>query len=105
MESFYLNCALFVGNIIVFGRKVFKDELIETRFNEACDHVTDAWSFKPSLVNVITRHSLVAVRNKLFVVTNATCEVYYNVADKFSEFKLYEKLTPFRDWIMEETLP
>ena len=51
-----------------------------------------------SLVSANSFHSLVSVKNKLFVVSNKKCEVYDDTADKFMVIESYESLPGCSRW-------
>ena len=91
MARFFAACAVFQGKMVVSGGGVHNLRY-ETRENEVYDHVADAWTPMASLVNANSNHSLVPVKNKLFVVSNKQCEVYDGTADKFVVIKSYENL-------------
>ena len=95
----YAACALFEGKIVVSGGSVVdiaaRDPrfLVLTRSNEAYDHVANAWSHMPNMMEKRNNHSLVAVKSKLFVVGNGrdSCEVFDRIAGKFSVIRSSEE--------------
>ena len=90
---YFSACAVFQGQIVVSGGRVGERYMRrETRENEVYDHVTDAWTPMASLVNENSFHSLVPVKNKLFVVGSEKCEVYDDAADKFVVIESNESL-------------
>ena len=78
-------CTVFEGNIVVSGGTF--DGYLNTV--ESYDVIADKWSSMPNMVNGKSSHSLVVVRNKLFVIGDYkdTCEVFDNNIRKFVVLK------------------
>ena len=80
-------CATYEGRIVVSGGCDGDNARLNTV--EAYDHVTDAWSSMPSMIERRFQHGSVAVRNKLFVLGNyltlerESCEVFDSNFGKF----------------------
>ena len=80
-------CVVFQGNIVVSGGmntvNVFNSV-------ESYDVFANKWSLMPSTTNHYSHHSLVVVKNKLFVIGSFEtdcCEVFDNVCKKFISLK------------------
>ena len=83
----YAACAVFEGRIVVSGGT--PNNMNALRSVESYD--VDEWSSMPSTIEERSYHSLVVVKNKLFVIGSEiepTCEVYDGVYQKFVAFKL-----------------
>ena len=65
MERLYPTCAVFRGNVVVSGGRNERDF---SNTVEVYDHSSDTWSYMASMMEPRVRHSLVAMRNKMFVV-------------------------------------
>ena len=63
-------CAVFQGSIVVCGGG--SNVRRQTNTVEVYDHVADAWSYMPNMMHTKRWHSLVAIRNKLFVIGSYT---------------------------------
>ena len=72
----FADCAVFQGSIAVSGG--YDHEKLKTV--ESYDVFADKWSPMPSMINSKTDHSLVVVKNKLFVIAKEinSCEVFDN---------------------------
>ena len=81
-------CVVFEGKVVVSGG--FNTNNVESNTVESYDVLPNKWSSMPNMINVISDHSLVVVRSKLFVITYATdvWEVFDNIYNKFVAFKL-----------------
>ena len=80
-------CTVFQGHIVVSGGYIRDIQagfplMTYTNTVELYDHVDDKWSCMPSMVNRTARHSLVAIKNKLFVL-GYSCEVFDNFSQSF----------------------
>ena len=80
----FAACAVFEGKIIVSGgcNIYLRNELNTV---ESYDVIGNEWSPMANMINNIHHHSLVAVKNKLFVIGRATntCEVYDSACKQF----------------------
>ena len=70
----------FEGRVVVSGGKSNNEDVLNT--NEVLDHVASMWS-KMTVARV--HHSLVAVRNRLFVFGRSTSAVFDSLSNTFSE--------------------
>ena len=87
-------CAIFEGRIVVSGG--FETEMTSTKSVEVYDHISDAWSLMPSLVNYHVRYSLIAIKSKLFVIGQSGKRSPYEVYDKTTNvFSAIKSYTPF----------
>ena len=81
-------CAVFEGNIVVCGgnNDNNRDSLNTV---ESYDVIGNEWSPMPNMINGAAFHSLVVVKNKLFVIADVTkaCEVYESSGKKFVAIK------------------
>ena len=79
-------CTVFEGRIIISGGRDNNDELNTV---ESYDVVADEWSSMPNMTGVKSFHSLVVVRNKLFVIGCARdrSEIFENISKKFVGLK------------------
>ena len=81
-------CAVFEGKIVVSGGYVqarnydFGRVFNFTNSVEAYDHTTDTWSNMPNMVEGTYDHSLVAIKDKLYVI-GFSCEIYDSLSKKF----------------------
>ena len=82
-------CVAFEGRIIVCGG--VNRSLLKTV--ESYDVFADKWSTMPTMITCKKSHSLVVVRNKLFVILTRTCEVFYSISNTFSAIKPPKKET------------
>ena len=82
-------CTVFEGRIVVTGGIDNNGQVLNTA--ESYDAVGDTWSPMPSMIRSRDQHSLVVVRNKLFVIggdrRNGSCEVFESVCNKFVPLK------------------
>ena len=86
-----LACTVFRGNVVVTGGS----DLFNLRSSvESYNHVSDTWSYMPSLVTPRYQHGAVAVKNKLIVIGGLgqqgflrSCEVYDANSNAFSLLK------------------
>ena len=91
LPRFKAACAVFQGNIVVSGGLV---PGIEPIFGDPCNLETSTvevfkdgkWSGMPSTVYRVSGHSLVAVKNKLFVIGDSF-EVFDDICRKFVVMK------------------
>ena len=80
-ETSHAACTVFQGNIVVSGG--FGDNTGDhTNYVESYDAFADNWSPMPDMINCHNEHSLVVVKNKLFVIGYRS-EVFDNVCKKF----------------------
>ena len=85
---FRAACAVFEGRIVVSGGYVEeRHDFLGVVFNfsnsvEVYDHIADTWSNMPNMVEGTCDHSLVAVKNKLYVI-GMSCQVYNSFSKKF----------------------
>ena len=78
------SCAVFDGRIVVAGGQNFEEDYrLDTV--ESYDFFADKWTQMPDMYGEKVGHSLVAVRNKLFVIDYDpdTCEVFDKTSGKF----------------------
>ena len=79
------------GEMVVVsgGRYAENDDAFTLNTVESYDVLPKKWSKMPSMVENKSDHSLVAVKNKLFViqVSYYSCEVYDSVCKKFAQLK------------------
>ena len=78
---------MFEGRIVVCGG--WDNNINTLNTVETYDVVADKWSSMPNMIQSKRRHSLVAVRNKLFVIAYGSdiCEVYEDRSKKFVALK------------------
>ena len=95
-------CTVFEGKIVISGGAVqtFFRVFEPTNTVEVYDHIADTWSYMPKMVRPRYDHSLVAIKNKLFVIGNisAACEVFEKLNNKFvsiKPFSMYFNLNDF----------
>ena len=91
-------CTTFEGRVVVSGGYVNANDHSNTV--EAYDHVANTWSSMPNMINSRHCHSLVAVRNKLFVFggwRTETCEVLDSSVNRFVLLKPPSSLRGFED--------
>ena len=82
----FAACAVFEGSIVVCGGYTADDVCLCTV--ESYDTIADEWSSMPDMINRPKLHSLVVVRNKLFVIGWKSFEVFDNTCKKFLSLKL-----------------
>ena len=84
----YAACAVFQGNVIVSGGFGYNNHCWNTV--ESYNFISEKWTSMPNMISGKSEHSLVAVRNKLFVIGNVpqTCEVFDGSLNKFVALKL-----------------
>ena len=89
-------CAVFQGRIVVSGGH--GDDYDDLDSVESYDVLPDKWSLMSPMNFSNSGHSLVVLKNKLFVVSYAldACEVFDNVCKKFVAFKSPELRGPYR---------
>ena len=80
-------CSVFEGNVVVCGGQGNDGDDLNSV--ESYDVIADKWSPMPSMTSSKSRHSLVAVKNKLFVIGcgTDTCEVFESSNKKFVAIK------------------
>ena len=80
-------CAVFEGNIIVSGGMNMIGNSLRTV--ESYDVIADEWSPMPNMIKSKSLHSLVVVKNKLYVIgiVGDTCEVFDNCNKNFVAIK------------------
>ena len=80
-------CTVFKGKIIVCGGKDNYTNKLKTV--ELYDVFGDKWTSMPSMINSKCLHSLVTLKNKLFVIGygSDSCEVFDNFNKKFVDLK------------------
>ena len=78
-------CAVFEGNVVVAG--AYNNDYL--RSVESYDVIADEWSPMPDMIKGKHDHSLVVVKNKLFVIGigRNNCEVFDNCCRKFVAIK------------------
>ena len=64
-----------------------------TNTAEVYDHIANTWTCMPSMVERRSHHSLVAIKSKLFVIGNSSCEIYDEVNKVFTLFQVPLKFT------------
>ena len=69
--------------------EIMDDDLNDLNTVESYDVFGDKWLPMPNMMNNHYDHSLVVVKNKLFVIDcgRNNCEIYDNVFKKFVSFK------------------
>ena len=79
-------CAVFKERLVVCGGRGARSHKLNAV--ESYDVITDTWKPMANLILERSCHSLLVVRDKLFVIGSATdtCEVFDNVAKKFVAF-------------------
>ena len=89
-----LACEAFQGRIVVCGGF---DNVNITNSVETYDHGSNSWTPMASMIERRYNHSLISMRNKMFVVGGKTskCEVYDTISDKFILLKLPPKSLEF----------
>ena len=60
-------------NIVVAGG--FR-ELLHLNTVEAYDHLADKWSWMPNMINGYSKHNLVTVKDKMYVISHKNVEVF-----------------------------
>ena len=80
-------CIVFKGNIIVSGGTNNNNYRLNTV--ESYDVFANKWSLMPNTINDYNYHSLVVVKDKLFVVGDEIncCEVFDNICKRFVSLK------------------
>ena len=80
-------CAIFQGNIVVTGG--IDNNAQGLNSVESYDVFANKWTPLPNMQNFHSNHSLVTVKNKLFVIDGNTniCEVFDNICKKFITLK------------------
>ena len=83
----YAACTVFEGKIVVSGGMDDNHNIFNTV--ESYDVIADQWSSMPNMIDGKCGHSLVVVRNKLFVIGygSDTCEVFESRSNKFVALK------------------
>ena len=81
----FAACAVFEGSIVVCGG--YTDNVCLCTV-ESYDVIADEWSSMPDMINRAKEHSLVVVRNKLFVIGYKLFEVFDNTCKKFLSIKV-----------------
>ena len=94
-------CASFEGKIVVTGGCDHDND-----FNtvEVYDHVTDSWSYMPSMIERRRCHKMVGRKNKFFAFLgfhNTNCEVYDSTCNKFVLLNLPSTYTEIYHGIAE----
>ena len=89
-------CCVFRGRLTVSGG-IFDD--VELNSVESFDHAEGRWRQRASMVRGMSKHSMVAVRSKLFAVGNECFQVFDG--DKFASLKL--RLNSFK-WFLKAVL-
>ena len=80
-------CAVFEERIIVSGGWSNDDNMLDSV--ESYDVLPNNWSAMPNMNSGKCDHSLVVVKNKLFVISNLkdNCEVFDSICNKFITLK------------------
>ena len=83
------DCAVFEGRIVVSGGMGNNNNDEVLNGVESYDSIGNNWSSMPNMVYPESLHSLVIVRNKLFVIGSGKdrCEVFDNTCKKFVHLK------------------
>ena len=83
----FAGCSVFRGNIVVSGGTNQVSGELNTV--ESYNVFADSWSPMPSMINSKIDHSLVVVKNKLFVIAKEinSCEYFDNDCKKFFVLK------------------
>ena len=74
-------CAVFQGSIVVSGGE--DSERLNLNTVESYDVFQQKWTSMPSMNEEVRNHSLIATRDKLFVLYSAQCEVFDSLSEKF----------------------
>ena len=95
-------CVVFGERIIVSGG--YSNNLNVLNFVESYDVLPNTWSTMPNMNSGKYDHSLVVVKNKMFVISNRkdNCEVFDNISNKF----IYIKSPEFNrfSWIIAKSI-
>ena len=92
----YAACTIFEERVVVSGGIGIRNDSLKTV--ETFDVLPDKWSLMPSMNFAKSSHSLVVVKNKLFVLRNEDdCEVYDSIGKKFMIMKSKKSLIPIFD--------
>ena len=92
----FAACVVFDENIIVCG---ITDLLDDHKTVESYDVFSNTWKYMPSLIEIDRDHSMVSVKNKLFVFGrvyfNTYCEVFDKTSNKFVTLKSLDFIGSF----------
>ena len=80
-------CIVYDERIVVSGGYNINGEVLSSV--ESCDVLPNKWSSMPNMNSGKHNHSLVVVKNKLFVISKRKddCEVFDNISKKFTTVK------------------
>ena len=94
-------CTVFEGRVVVSGGHNINN-MFGTNTVEAYDHVAHKWKFMPNMISKRFNHSLVARKNKLFVIGDYFVKrtAYYETYD--STCKQFVILKPMSEYIKLE---
>ena len=94
-------CVVFEEKVVVSGGDIWTENIEEDGLLntvESYDYIADTWSSMPNMYSRIKDHSLVVVKNKLFVIGRKKFELYDNNSKCFLKVKLPKKvLKRFRE--------
>ena len=90
-----LACAVFQGRVIACGG--IDDDRRKMNSVEAYDHGSNSWSYMPNMVERRHEHSLITLKNKMFVIGGnmISCEVYDTCSETFMLLKQPPKSLKF----------
>ena len=92
----YTACVVFEENIVVCGTT---DLLCDRKTVESYDAFSNTWKPMPSLIEIDRDHSMVSVKNKLFVFgglyLNTSCEVFDKTSNRFVTLKSLDFIKSF----------
>ena len=81
----YAASVVFEGRIVVSGGRDNNGDDLNTV--EAYDVIANKWTLMSYMINGKSKHSLVVVRSKLFVIGRYKCEVFDNICKKFAALR------------------
>ena len=101
---FYAGCCAFQGRVVASGGQHRGEEERMLNSVEVYDHVRDAWTGMPSMIQGRKCHKQVAVGSKLYVVGgfSLSLEVFDWISGKFSRVKT--KTWDVESWMLEYVL-
>ena len=91
-SRYFAACTVFKGKVVVAGGFDYNGSL---KTVESYDDFSGNWSSMPNMINSQVYHSLVVVRNKLFVIGVMKCEVFDNIHKRFVAIR--SEVFPFKN--------